>query len=289
MCEMKQLSMYASGDVKDLISDFLIGLNAHSVSENEEHSKYKISAIFDIKTPEELIIKKLDKFSTFLKKNYCNSYISDSKIEYLNRSDWDLWKKVLKPVRASSRIAIKPPWEVYEQNHGETVIDINHSMAFGTGHHETTRLCIQLIDELTCKNIYSSMLDVGCGSGVLSIAAISLGLKSVVAFDTDKTAVSETKKNIIRNSTKNIIFFCGSIKSIKNCYDIVVANISVDVIRSLRKDLKEKLNKEGRLILSGIPLERSEELKNIITSSGFSEIKQIIEGEWTSLLFKHIK
>lgn len=288
MFKMWKLKTTASNNVKDLISDFLIGLNALGVSEEPiDNEKFNISAIFPIETQLEPVIDKIKKYMEFLENQFNNIYTDGITVEQIDRSSWEIWKSVLKTVKASKKIVISPPWEKYEPKDQETSIVINPSMAFGTGHHETTKLCIQFIEALAEKNKFRSILDAGCGSAILSIAAIKLGFKEAIAFDIDPVAVKEAKENLIRNSVwDQIKIFCGYIESVKNKFHIIVANISVEAILLMKHSLKSKLKKDGFLILSGIPTMRKEETITGIKSVGFSIVQEKVDGEWVALLFR---
>ena len=289
MNKMKQLSMTVSSNIKDLFSDFLIGLDASSVSESElDDEKHLIRALYRDNIKFDLIIEKILNYSAFLKQNNEDNYVSEIALEDVDEKSFDEWKRVLKAVRISKNIVIKPPWENYSQMSHEIVVDINPSMAFGTGHHETTKLCIQLIEDILDNSKKFSLLDAGCGSGILSIVASKLGISNILAFDIDKIAVLETKSNVKKNNVKNVDFFCGRIESIRSKYDIVVANISVDTLISMKDSFKKLIYEDGVLILSGIPLERSLEIKESYTNFGFSEVKEKIEGEWVAFEFKPI-
>ena len=161
-------------------------------------------------------------------------------------------------------------------------------MAFGTGHHETTKVCISYIEKLTENGSINSLLDVGCGSAILSIAAVKLGVKEVVAFDTDPVALKEANENKARNSiTGQIKAYCGPIQCVNGTFDIVVANISVEAILLMKSELKSRLKPDGRLILSGIPVMRMEELERGITGEGFELLDKQIDGEWVGMFLKH--
>ena len=197
-----------------------------------------------------------------------------------------MWKTKLKKVRVSDRIVIRPPWEKYRPTGSEIVIEINPALAFGTGHHESTRLCIGLIERLLENPDSKRVLDVGCGSGILSIVAAKLGVKRVVAFDIDKIAVKETKKNLRRNSISDAVkLVCGHIDSIKGKYDLIVANISVEELLNMRDELKSRLSEEGLVILSGIPFSRRGELLSGIEASPLVLREELRDGDWIALVF----
>jgi ribosomal protein L11 methyltransferase len=191
----------------------------------------------------------------------------------------------LKKVRVSDRIIIRPPWEKYRTD-SEIVIEINPSLAFGTGHHESTRLCIRLIERLLDAPDSKSVLDAGCGSGILSIVAAKLGAKRVVAFDIDKVAVKEAKENLKRNSiSDHVDLVCGYIESIKGKYDLMIANISVEELLHMRDELESRLGEEGLLILSGIPFSRRDELLSGMETSSLVLREEFRDGDWIAVVF----
>ena len=144
-------------------------------------------------------MESLYSYIEFINENIVEFEPGDVKVEHIDRSSWEIWKSVLKTVRAGEKVVISPPWERYKCTGDEVSIIINPSMAFGTGHHETTKVCISYIEKMIGKHRTGSLLDVGCGSAVLSIAAVKLGVDQAVAFDIDPIAVRESNENIARN------------------------------------------------------------------------------------------
>jgi ribosomal protein L11 methyltransferase len=209
----------------------------------------------------------------------------------VNDEDWSTaWKKYYKPIRLSDRIIIKPSWETYSARENEVVIEIDPGMAFGTGTHETTQMCAKLLEKHMRKGY--KVIDLGCGTGILSIIAAKLGAGSVTAVDVDKIAVKVSKENCVLNSVQdktNIIN--GTIKDLPPNgpgmkADIIIANIIADVILELAGDIPKHLVHGGYFIASGIIRERKQEVIKKYQGYGFVLDGSLDFGKWVAVVFK---
>ncbi|NJD04191.1 MAG: 50S ribosomal protein L11 methyltransferase [Ruminiclostridium sp.] len=201
--------------------------------------------------------------------------------------DWaTAWKKYYKPFSISENMVIKPSWEEYTPNAGETVIVLDPGMAFGTGTHETTRLCAQMLGKYIKSG--DSVIDLGCGSGILSIISVKLGAEHVLAADIDETAVRVTRRNCEINGVEDKVTAVCSVLDglVKQKAEIIVANIIADVIVGISSEVSNHIRPDGFLITSGIIKERKDEVINVYSSQGFVLTEYMELGEWVAIVFK---
>ncbi|MGB7606027.1 MAG: 50S ribosomal protein L11 methyltransferase [Lutisporaceae bacterium] len=198
--------------------------------------------------------------------------------------DWaNAWKKFYKPVKAGEKIVIKPTWEEYHAEADDLVIEMDPGMAFGTGTHETTVMCIKLLEKyVTPKSV---VFDVGCGTGILGISAVKLGAKYVECVDIDKIACKVSKENAEHNNVMDKLKVkCGNLLDVvKEKADIIVANIVADIIIGFTEDAWKTLNTEGIFISSGIIKDRKDEVLDKISGNGFEVIEVLEMGEWCAI------
>lgn len=206
--------------------------------------------------------------------------------EKMFEEDWaNNWKKYYKPTKVGEKIVVKPIWEEYQEQGDEKVIELDPGMAFGTGTHETTRMCIQSLEEYVKAD--STVFDVGCGSGILAIAAAKLGAKMAVGVDLDPVAVESAKENVGYNNLDNIQILYGNlVEVIDGKADIVVANIIAEVICILTEDVKRVLKNNGYFITSGIIHDRVEMVTKKLEETGFEVIEINKDGEWNCIVAK---
>ena len=200
-------------------------------------------------------------------------------------SDWkDNWKEYFKPAKITDRIVIKPTWEDYEKSEGELVIEIDPGMAFGTGTHPTTSLCVKLLEKYI-EPEKDSVLDVGCGSGILAIASALLGAREILAVDIDPVAVEVSKENMELNqlSDKIRVMEGDLTKGLNEKTDIVVANLMADLVMMLSKDVAAHLKGKSIYISSGILIEKQAEVVAAIEECGFRILDILEEGEWCAI------
>jgi ribosomal protein L11 methyltransferase len=198
--------------------------------------------------------------------------------------DWaTAWKKHYKPTKVGENIIIKPTWEQYQKEPKEIIIELDPGMAFGTGTHETTRLCIEFLESYVKEK--DIVLDIGTGSGILGITAAKLGSEKVIGVDFDTTAIRVAKENIIVNKVENIVEIREGnlLHVIHEKADIVVANIIADTIIELSKDMNKFLKKDGIFIASGIILDRIEDVKKALKKENFKIVSIKTMGEWTAI------
>ncbi len=203
--------------------------------------------------------------------------------ENINESDWEnSWKQYYKPIHVSDKLVIVPAWEKYDPAPGENIVIMNPGMAFGTGTHETTRLCASLISSHLKAG--DSVADLGCGSGILAITASKLGAGKCYATDIDPEAVKIAQENAIINKTDNIACFVSDLgkdpRIQNNRFHLVVANIVADVIMRLVPDVGNYLEDNGVLIVSGIIDERVDEVKESLSGYGYETIDERHENGW---------
>lgn len=236
-------------------------------------------------TPEELAVlirEKLKFVSQYLEIG--RGYQGFSEVD---DEDWaTAWKKYYKPFNISDSVVIKPSWEQYEKRSGEIVIEMDPGMAFGTGTHETTRLCSQLLEKYVKKG--DTVIDVGCGTGILSIIAVKLGVAHAEAIDIDEVAARVTKENCAINGVSDHISVSkGVLADLKpQGADIVVANIIADVVVSLSPIMTGYLKKGGILLTSGIIRERKDDVITAYTGLGFRFLEMLEMGEWVAIVFQ---
>ncbi|MFA5634377.1 MAG: 50S ribosomal protein L11 methyltransferase [Anaerovoracaceae bacterium] len=213
-------------------------------------------------------------------------HIERVEVAGVSDEDWKhKWKEYFKPTRITDRIVVKPSWEPYEKTSEELVIEIDPGMAFGTGTHPTTTLCIKLLGRYISEESPSAVLDIGCGSGILTIAAALLGAHQVLGVDIDPVAVAVAKSNVEANSlTQDIRIIEGDLtKGIDFCGDIIVANLMADLVIHLSKDAAKHLKENGVFISSGIIIEKKQEVASALAASGFRILDILEEGEWCAI------
>ena len=204
----------------------------------------------------------------------------------LHEEDWaNNWKQYYKPSKIGERIVVKPIWEDYTIKDDELVIELDPGMAFGTGEHETTRMCSQALEKYVKKD--SIVFDVGCGSGILAIAAAKLGAKMAIGVDLDPVAVESAKENVKYNNLKNIEILYGNLLDVvSGKADIVVANIIAEIICILTEDVSKAINPGGYFITSGIIHDRVDMVTSKLEECGF-EVKEVNkDGEWNCIIAK---
>ena len=218
------------------------------------------------------------------------------KISTLKKEDWtETWKKFFKIQHISEKIVIKASWLDYIKKSKQIVIEIDPGMSFGTGSHETTQSCLQMLEKLADHDREKSLLDAGCGSGILSIAAKKLGFNPIYAFDYDPESVLASKENFKRNKVapgKINLLQCDIAQYKQDIqFDLVVANIISSVLTANRDNLISWIKPGGHLILAGILRTEYDNIKKIfLDSKKIMEINNYTEKEWTGGIFiKNIK
>ncbi len=205
----------------------------------------------------------------------------------VREEDWaNEWKKYYKPTKVGQKIVVKPTWEEYEEQDGDLIIELDPGMAFGTGTHETTSMCIRELEKYVDET--KRVFDIGCGSGILAIAAAKLGAKEVVAGDLDEVAVKVSKENCEENNVSDkVIVKHGSLfEVVEGKADVIVANIIADIIKILAKDVSEFLTEDGVFISSGIILAKIDEVVEALEQNGFEIVEIIKLGEWSAIVSK---
>lgn len=202
----------------------------------------------------------------------------------LPEEDWQSgWKQYYKPIHVD-RLVVVPLWEEYTAAPGETVMKIDPGMAFGTGAHETTRLCLKALTKLELQG--KTLLDVGCGSGILSIGGVLLGADRAFGCDIDQLAVEVARRNAALNGLEEKTAYAAGdlLTVVEGQYPIVVANIVADVIKMLLQDLHTVLMEGGTFIASGIIDTRKEELLEAIAAAGLTILEVEEERGWVAII-----
>lgn len=203
----------------------------------------------------------------------------------VDEQDWaECWKKFYKPFRAGRTLVVKPTWERYETQPGDKIIEIDPGMAFGTGTHETTGLCLDLLEEYVTPG--TRVMDVGTGSGILAIGAALLNASTVLAVDIDPVAVKVAKENVAQNGLAHKISVMEGdlVRDVHETFDLCIANILADVICFLCVPLKTKIRPGGIFICSGIIRDREQDVADALAASGYTVIKRLHRGEWVAMV-----
>lgn len=215
--------------------------------------------------------------------------LGELEIHTLAEEDYaNAWKKYYKVLHVGARTVIKPSWLEYTPRDSDIVIELDPGMAFGTGLHPTTRLCLAMLEKYVTPGC--DMLDVGTGSGILAIGAAKLGASCVNARDIDPIAVETAQKNVAAsNLTEKISVSRASIvvESDPRQYDIVCANIFADTIAELAPALAQHLDRNGVFIASGILVERARLVENAMQAQSMTFVEKLQEQDWLVMVYRH--
>ncbi|MBR2443915.1 MAG: 50S ribosomal protein L11 methyltransferase [Clostridia bacterium] len=283
------MSMISNGlqieDYSDLEDRILDGVYGDLIDEsvlNADKTVCSVSAYVPATTP-------INDCLGLLNERFKAENLENAKIEIISlcEEDWaDSWKQYYKPIKIGQRLVVVPMWEKYNAENGEIIVKMDPGMAFGTGTHETTRLCATLLEKYVTES--STMLDVGCGSGILAICASKLGAKECYAYDIDPVAVKVARENVKDNDVTNIDCqvsdLLKGVKAIK--YDVITANIVADIIIRMLPDIGNFMHKDTTLVISGIIDERCEDVYKSINENGFVITEEIHENGWCAISLK---
>lgn len=228
------------------------------------------------------------------KANNADGFYGDIRLELANvkEEDWaNNWKKYYKPFRVGKSLIIKPSWENVEPRDGDKILEIDPASTFGTGQHHTTKMVMETLEETVSGGEH--VLDLGCGSGILSIAALLLGAKDVTICDIFENAVKTASENIAKNGFDCRAAYCGNIiedeklrEKIGGGYEIICANIVADVIIAMSGLFRGFIADGGRLIVSGIIDERIDEVTSALKENGWQTVSAKNEEGWNCILLQ---
>ena len=213
--------------------------------------------------------------------------ISPLRERFLEQEDWEhAWKKHFHVLHVGKDLVIVPTWRDYAPSETDVVIELDPGMAFGTGHHPTTRMCLELLETFARPGV--KVLDVGCGSGILSIAAAKLGAEAVVGLEIDSVAAQAAVSNIGTNGVAATVrIMQGTLEGpelLAGGYDLALANISAKVLSELAEQLVSALRPGGRIIASGVLKERRQAVEQRLRDAGAAVERTVTDGDWVAMV-----
>ncbi|MBT8380528.1 MAG: 50S ribosomal protein L11 methyltransferase [Ignavibacteria bacterium] len=266
--------------IPELITGVLWEFNLLGIIEEDDHIKIFLPDGSHL--DESKIKTELEKLR---KENLIKSF--SVKEEILKDKNWnELWEMGREVIRVSKKTVIKPSFKHYVGKEGETVITVDPKMSFGTGEHQTTKLVLRLLE----KHVKPKMkvLDVGSGTGILSIAAIKLGAYSATAIDSDEVCYENCKENCELNGVSSRVkILTGEIQNIHaNDFDLILANIQKNILLSICYDLQTRVKRYKKIILSGLLENDYNETVTCYTQTGYKLIEKEAMDEWIALVFQ---
>ena len=287
--EKKWLKIKITGDpsLTDALTDYLVGVFEAGVEIGVDDPA--VTAFIELREDAQ-ILEKIHQYARELAAIF-KTEIPQITAEILQDQDWgSSWKVHFKPFAITPGLVIAPTWEQYQASGQEKVIVMDPGMAFGTGHHATTALCVAMIDKALRQCPEKRVLDVGTGTGILAMAAMLFGASSVTAIDNDEEAVSAAIENAAFNGMAATIDVSGKlIDQLTGSFDLVVANIIHDALYAMVEDFARLVKPDGFLILSGILLENQvDSIQGRYREYGFSLVEQQEQGEWAALWLRRM-
>jgi ribosomal protein L11 methyltransferase len=264
----------------DILSGLLWELEITGITENDDMVIAYTAE--DSTVNEEMISGLLEKLVT---QNVIEEF--SVKEEIIEEKNWnELWEKSREVIHISERIVIKPTFKEYESKEDEIVITLDPKMSFGTGEHESTKLALQLMEKYVKGN--ENVLDVGSGTGILSIAAIKMGAAYAAAVDNDPLCYQNCTENCTLNDVvEKMKVFEGEIDLIpENDFGLVLANIQKNILLLTSEKIKAKLKKNGIVVLSGLLLKDEKEIISHYKSIGFKFIEKKVMNDWIAIVFE---
>lgn len=208
----------------------------------------------------------------------------DTNFKTIQNQDWSTnWKKNWKPQRIGKNIVVCPSWEEYDAQPNDIILVLDPGIAFGTGTHQTTRLCMLALEKYLKKD--DIVADIGMGSGILAITAVKLGAKSAVGVDNDETVIETAIENAYKNKIENKCdFYQGTASDAKGQYDFICANILHNVLIEIMPELYNIMKPDAKMVLSGILNEKAENVLKCALSHSLKLVETVVDGEWTGIV-----
>jgi ribosomal protein L11 methyltransferase len=207
-------------------------------------------------------------------------------MQLIDGGGWvEQWKRFYRPFKIGKRLVIRPPWEPYVARTDEFVLTLNPGQAFGTGLHATTQLCLTLLEPMAATSPGRRLLDVGCGSGILSLAAVLYGFAGAFGVDLDQLAVWVARGNAqLNHLSGHVAFAAGSLDVVSERFEVVVANILLEPILTMLEPLHDAITPKGTVILSGILMTEVPQLRGGLLAENWRIIAQVSQDEWAAVV-----
>jgi ribosomal protein L11 methyltransferase len=270
-----EISISANKNQQELLIPTMVELGCHGFADTDTELLCYIDK--SLWTDEKFELLKSD-LNSLLRVISSNSVI---KVKEIEEENWnEQWEKSIDKLEIGNRIIIKPTWVNYGNTDNRIVIQIDPKMSFGTGHHETTKLTLQLLEKYIFEG--ATVLDVGTGTGILAIAALKLGAKEALAIDNDEWSILNAKENVNANDLEDRIVVTDTQLNLLNEteYDIITANIMLTTIIELLPETVKRLKESGKILFSGLLLQDEEAFREAIEKYQLRILEIIYEGEW---------
>ncbi len=298
-----EISCTVPSDLSDIVAEYLTSLSGNGVcienlnvdafshSEIPESVTAHIKAYFPTTEDSTARMNEIETFLEVLAQRQPGLILPRPELSSVTSEDWSTsWKVNFKPLRIGRRLLIVPSWEEPQPQPDDIVLRLDPGMAFGTGGHETTRLCLELLEQIMDGMptlLTPAVLDLGTGSGILAMAAVQLGAGRVCAVDIDPLAVEVAQENLAINGlAEQVKCSTTPLESLEGRFDIILANILAEELIRLAPHLTERLSPDGSLVLSGILAEKEGLVRNGFASQPLEYVNTLLEGEWVAIHYR---
>jgi ribosomal protein L11 methyltransferase len=295
--------LYTQPELAEALSNYLTEMGAQGVFEEflqtgvsdvpepEPQDERVLNAYFPSGTEDEKHLSDLQSYINNLAELFPEMKKPTFNTEVIIDPQWgEVWKRFFKPLRITKNIIVKPSWERYSATGRETVIEIDPGMAFGTGQHPSTSMCIEAMEEILLKDRTFQkwrVLDVGTGTGILGISAAKLGASSVMCVDIDDQAVEIAHKNVAVNHVGDRVVIVNSdVAKIKGTFELIVANLTAETLIKIKSHLVKMMEKGGYLVISGIFEKNRQDVEKAFTRDDLISHKVIADKEWVCYVYK---
>jgi ribosomal protein L11 methyltransferase len=298
-----EISCTVPSELADIVAEYLTSLSGNGVcvenrsvdafshSEIPETATSQIKSYFSTTEDSAARLHEIETFLDELAQRQPGLVLPRPELSSVTSEDWSTsWKVNFKPLRIGRRLLIVPSWEAPQPQPDDIVLRLDPGMAFGTGGHETTRLCLELLEQIMDNMptlLSPSVLDLGTGSGILAMAAVQLGAGRVCAVDIDPLAVEVARENLEINGLLDQVE-CSTtpLESLNGCFDVILANILAEELVRLAPALNERLAPGGSLVLSGILAEKEGLVRSGYSPQPLEYLGTLSEGEWVALHYR---